>query len=135
MSVLDLASKETPVPDGAAFSTVLSELWISFVSLTRSHLGALQTTGRIPQVKVLETSPNSFIAGDLNGNIAIMLNIASGLGAYETKSCGGPAERGSWRLNADGSASVGNGEDEDMELAVEFFARKLMADRSEGATL
>ncbi len=134
MSEIDLVPRQVSEIEDGASGLVLAELWTSFVSLTRSHLAALQTTGRLTQVKVLETSPMSFIAGDLDGNITVTITPGKGLGTYEAKSCGGPKAKGSWQLNANGTACVGDGKEEDMELAVELFAQKLVAARSEGAT-
>jgi hypothetical protein len=134
MSAGSLNTEEAITPGIALPSQVLPELWISFVSLTRSHLGALQTISKLPQVKLQETSPNSFILGDLDGNVAVSVNPATGVGSYETRNCGGPSVKGSWQLKTNGTAAVGDSEEEDMELAVEFFAQKLVAARSEGAT-
>ncbi len=132
MSATPLTAEAMPATASADLTPVLAELWISFVSLMRSHLATLQTLGSLLQVKLLETAPNSFIAGDLNGNIAVSFSPADGSGVYEIKSCGAPTDKGTWKLNLAGTALIGSGEDEDMELAVEFFAQKLMAARSEG---
>ncbi len=135
MSGATLSSEEMPLPPASDPGLVFRELWISFIGLTRSHLAALQIIGTLPQVKVIETSVNSFIAGDLDGNIAVSLDTAGGRGSYELKSCGEASDKGSWQLHADGTACVDDGKNEEMELAVELFAQKLVAARLEGATL
>jgi hypothetical protein len=114
---------------------VLRELWISFVGLTRSHLAALQTTGKLGKVMIQETTASSFVEGDLDGNIAVSISPLDGRGTYEMKSCGEPSDRGTWRLLVDGTACVNDGSVEEMELAVEFFAQKLVAARLKGANL
>lgn len=134
MSAFMLAPDKLPTATEPASASVLAELWISFVGLTRSHLAALQTNGQLLKVKVTETSSNSFIAGDLDGNVEVTLSFAYGRGAYAMKNCGGAPAKGSWQLHGDGTASVDDGGKEDMELVVEFFARKLVAARLEGAT-
>ena len=134
MSAFMAPPEKLPAAMEPASSRVLAELWTSFVGLTRSHLAALQTNGQLLQVKVTETSVNSFIAGDLDGNVAVTLSSADGRGTYEMESCGGAPAKGSWQLYGDGTASVDDGGKEDMELAVEFFARKLVAARLKGAT-
>ncbi len=134
MSASSLTTEKATTPGTALSSQVLPQLWISFVSLTRSHLGALQTISKLPHVKLQETSPNSFILGDLDGNVAVSVNPATGVGSYETRNCGGTAVKGAWQLKINGTAAIGDSKEEDMELAVEFFAQKLVAARSEGAT-
>ena len=115
---------------------ILPELWISFVGLMRSHLAALQLTGKLLQATVVEASPSSLTLGDLNANITVSLppNLL-GLGTHQLRSCGGPNLRGTWQLRTDGTATVGQGSRQDMELAVELFARMLMAGQSEGKNL
>lgn len=134
MNTFTLASEKLPCVTQPASADILAELWISFVSLTRSHFAALHTTRVLPQVKLLESSANSFIAGDLHGNISVTFSSADGRGAYEMKSCGGGSAKGSWQLYGDGTASFDDGGREDMELAVEYFGRKLVAARLKGAT-
>lgn len=116
-------STETLTPP---IAPVMPELWISFVSLMRSHLGALQTTGKMLDVKLVENSPISFTMGDLDGNVFVSISLASGAGTYEVRSCGGPSDRGSWQLFPDGTTRLNSDAPEDLELSVEAFARKLL---------
>jgi hypothetical protein len=107
-------------------SAVTKELWTSFVGLMRSHLGALQTMGKLVQVRLVETSPNSFTMGDLSGNLMLSLND-TGRGKYQLQRCGTASDQGDWTLHRDATVCVDQGAPEDMELAVEAFCRKLWA--------
>jgi hypothetical protein len=124
------AVSEETVPNSAA---VTAELWISFVALLRSHLGALQVTGKLVLAMLVETSSTSLRMGDLSGNIELTLSPTSGAGTYQQQRCGETSERGSWMLNADATAGIDNQARMDMELVVEAFARKLLVG-SQGET-
>jgi hypothetical protein len=108
-------------------SAVTAELWISFVALLRSHLGALQTTGKLVRVMLVETSDTSLRMGDLSGNLELTLSMTTGAGTYQKQRCGETTERGSWMLNPDATAAIDNQAPMDMEFIVEAFTRKLLA--------
>jgi hypothetical protein len=108
-----------------ASASVTAELWISFVALLRSHLGALQTTGKLARVMLVETSSRSLRVGDLSGNLELTLDLATGAGSYQQQRCGEITERGSWTLHPDATAGIDNKTPLDMEFVVEAFAYKL----------
>ncbi len=120
---MSAALSEGTVPNPTA---VIAELWISFVSLLRSHLGALQITNKLANVKLVETSGTSLRIGDLSGNVELVLNLSSGKGKYQQLRCGEATGRGDWMLNPDATASIDGDLPTDMELVVEAFARKLI---------
>lgn len=106
-------------------SPVLAELWISFVALTRSHLGALQTIGKLSKAVLSEESTNSFVLRDLSRRLSLEISLGTGGGTYKVERMGNMLQHGSWVLHEDATVRIDEGVSEDMELAVEAFARKL----------
>ncbi len=104
---------------------VLSELWISFVSLLRSHLGALQTTGKLAQAEFVMLSEGEIEIVDLARTLHVSLQTASGSGEWGLRRMGEMIAAGAWTLHSDATASLDQGRLQDMELAVEALVEKL----------
>ena len=109
---------------------VLTELWISFVSLLRSHLGALQVTGRLAQAVFSQLTPSSIEIVDLSRILHLDLQMASGFGEWSLTRLGEMIAAGEWRLHGDATVTIDGHSPLDMELAVEEFTRKLWAKTS-----
>jgi len=123
-------SSATLNPIAAAPSTdeaVRAELWISFVSLMRSHLGALQTSGKLAKATLLEDTPTSLRVNDLSRALTLKVEMLSGDGQWQVSRMGKAIHTGRWCLNPNATVVIDNDAVEDMELAVEAFARKLWA--------
>ncbi len=116
-------------------SRVIPELWISFVALMRSHLGALQTTGKLSNATLSEGSVNSFTIHDLSRKLDMTITLETGHGTYKIERIRQTLRQGSWQLNADATVEIDEGALADMELGVEEFARRLWAAPAEGVTL
>ena len=103
---------------------VRRELWISLVALLRSHLAALEVTGRLNGVRFHESQQEFEVIMRTAGAIlTIRFDPESGIGIWtEFK---GRQTMGSWTMSTGGDFAV----DEqmmDMEFAVEHFAAKLV---------
>ena len=117
------ASREPAEADGL----VIGELWVSFVSLLRSHLGALQTTGKLAQANFVPISQSEFEVVDLARTLHITLQVTSGEGEWSLRRMGDMVGAGSWMLYPEATAVIDQGKILDMELAVEAFIEKLWA--------
>jgi hypothetical protein len=113
---------------------VLTELWISFVSLLRSHLGAMQVTGRLAQAVCSQLTPSSIEVADLSRTMHLELQTASGLGEWSLTRLGEMIAAGDWHLGGDATVTIDGGTAQDMELGVEEFTRKLWAKTAPGGT-
>jgi len=102
---------------------VRRELWISMMSQLRSHLAALEVTGRLNGVRIHE-SPLELEVTVRTGDaiLTIRFDPESGIGIWtEFK---GHQTMGRWTMSTGGDFTL----DEqmmDMEFAVEHFAAKL----------
>jgi len=114
---------------------VLAELWISFVALTRSHLGALQTTGRLAKATLTEADDNSFTVRDLSRSMTLAISLEDGRGTYRVERMGAVLDKGAWMLRADATVLMDSEGPQDMELAIEALARKLWSTPLEGVAL
>ena len=132
-STLDYPADQ--VSAGISELAIIPELWISFVSLMRSHLGALQTMGKLSQATLSEISVNSFSINDLSRQLEMTIILETGHGTYRINRIRQTLQQGSWQLHADATVKIDQGALEDMELGVEEFARRLWATPSEGVTL
>jgi hypothetical protein len=106
---------------------VRAELWISFVSLLRSHLGALQTSGKLAQAVFSSLTVSSVEVADLSRTLHISLLSASGEGEWSLTRLGDMIAAGTWVLRPDAMVTIDGATAQDMELGVEEFARKLWA--------
>jgi hypothetical protein len=103
---------------------VRRELWISMVSLLRSHLAALELTGRLSGVHIIEPPQEWEVnVRTANAILTIRFDPESGIGIWTEYK--GRQTMGSWTMNTGGEIAL----DEqmmDMEYAVEHFAAKLV---------
>ena len=103
---------------------VRRELWTSFVGLLRSQLGALQVTGRLNGVELVESTLELEVnVRTSTAILTIRFDAESGIGIWTEYK--GRQTIGSWSMTTGGSFAV----DEqmmDMEFAVEYFAAKLV---------
>ena len=106
---------------------ILSELWISFVSLLRSHLGALQVSGRMVQAVFTNLGPSSIEIADLSRVMHLSLQLNSGAGEWSLTRLGAMIAAGEWTLHSDATATIDGSRRQDMELAVEELTSKLWA--------
>ena len=104
---------------------ILAELWISFVSLLRSHLGALQTTGKLAQAVFTQLTPSAIEVADLSRVLHLDVQMTSGSGEWSLTRLGEMIAAGDWRLYGDATVIIDGGAPQDMELAVEEFTRRL----------
>ncbi len=125
LPILDPVAGGSPGERSEADDLVLAELWISFVSLLRSHLGALQTTGKLVQATFVALSPQEIEIVDLARTLHITLQASSGDGEWSLRRMGEMIAAGNWLLRSDATATIDHGRPVDMELAVEAFAEKL----------
>ncbi len=103
------------------------ELWISFTSLLRSHLGALQTSGKLAQAVFSNLNATSVEVADLSRTLHISLQSSTGEGEWSLTRLRTMIAAGSWMLRPDAMVSIDGHAQQDMELGVEEFARKLWA--------
>lgn len=107
------------------FNTLVrQELWKSFIGLLRSHLAALEVTGRLNGVRIHE-SPDELevVVRTASAILTVRFDAESGIGIWTEYK--GHQRLGSWTLSTGGDFAV----DEqmmDMEYAVEHFAAKLV---------
>ena len=103
---------------------VRRELWISMVSLLRSHLAALEITGRLSGVHIIEPPQELEVnVRTASAILTIRFDPESGIGIWTEYK--GHQMMGSWTMNTGGQIAL----DEqmmDMEFAVEHFAAKLV---------
>ncbi|HEY0308018.1 MAG TPA: hypothetical protein VGB94_07645 [Acidobacteriaceae bacterium] len=103
---------------------VRRELWTSFVGLLRSHLGALQVTGRLYGAQFVEATQELEVNVRTAGAIlTIRFDPESGTGIWTAYK--GHQAMGSWSMTTGGSIAVDE-QAMDMELAVEHFAARLV---------
>jgi hypothetical protein len=107
------------------FNTLVrQELWKSMMGLLRSHLAALEVTGRLNGVRIHESPDELEVTVRTAAAIlTIRFDAESGIGIWI--SFKGRQTMGSWTLTTGGDFAV----DEqmmDMEFAVEHFAAKLV---------
>jgi len=136
-AMLDL-TLDAPVAQAASSVSelaVIPELWISFVSLMRSHLGALQTTGKLSKATLSEGAANSFTIHDLSRRLDMTIALETGHGTYRIDRMRQTLQQGSWQLAADATIQIGGHSFGDMEFGVEEFARRLWATQTEAVTL
>ena len=112
---------------GTKDELVLGELWISFVSLLRSHLGALQVTGRMAQAVYSSLGLSSVQVADLSRVMHLSLQLNTGAGEWSLTRLGEMIAAGEWTLHADATVSIDGAARQDMELAVEELTSKLWA--------
>ena len=100
------------------------ELWISMVSLLRSHLAALEVTGRLSGVQIIEPPQELEVnVRTATAILTIRFDPESGIGIWtEFK---GRQTMGSWTMST-GSMFAVDEQMMDMEFAVEHFAAKLI---------
>jgi hypothetical protein len=115
-------------------AAVRAELWISFVSLLRSHLGALQTSGKLSQAVFAQLTHSSVEIADLSRTLHLSLQSNTGEGEWSLTRLREMIGAGRWLLSADARVTIDGGEHEDMELAVEAFARKLWSRAAQDKT-
>ncbi len=127
MPILDPVAGGLPGEATRADELVLGELWISFVSLLRSHLGALQTTGKLAQAHFVALSEFEIEVVDLARTLHLNIHAASGEGEWSLKRMGEMIAAGGWVLRTDASASLDQREVGDMELLVEALVARLWA--------
>lgn len=111
--------------DPAGNEAVLAELWISFMSLLRSHLGALQTTGKLAQAVFSSATPQGLEVADLARTLRLSMQPLSGEGAWSLTRIGVMIGAGVWLLRPDATVVIDGNKAQDMELAVEEFLRSL----------
>jgi hypothetical protein len=121
-----LESSSDPVDNaGSGDELVIAELWISFASLLRSHLAALQITGKLGQAMFSNLSASSFEVADLSRTLHLNLQSASGAGEWSLTRLRTMIAAGTWQLHPDATVAIDGGRAQDMELAVEGFVAKL----------
>ena len=107
------------------FNTLVrQELWKSMMALLRSHLAALEVTGRLDGARIHE-SPQELevVVRTATAILTIRFDAESGIGIWTEYK--GHQTMGSWTMSTGGQFAV----DEqmmDMEYAVEHFAAKLV---------
>jgi hypothetical protein len=103
---------------------VRRELWISMMGLLRSHLAALEVTGRLNGVRIHEAPEGLEVnVRTATAILTIRFDPESGIGIWTEYK--GQQTMGSWTMSTGGQFAV----DEqmmDMEFAVEHFAAKLV---------
>jgi hypothetical protein len=100
------------------------ELWISMVALLRSHLAAMEVTGRLAGVRIHEAPQQwELTLRTASAILTIRFDPESGIGIWTEYK--GHQTMGSWTMSTGGEFAL----DEqmmDMEFAVEHFAGKLI---------
>jgi hypothetical protein len=125
-SIVEDFLKEKPVQDlQTEFNALVrQELWKSMIALLRSHLAALEVTGRLNGARLHE-SPQEWevVVRTVAAILTIRFDPESGIGIWTEYK--GRQRLGSWTMSTGGEFAV----DEqmmDMEYAVEHFAAKLL---------
>jgi len=110
-------------PQSDRNTLIRHELWVSMVSQFRSHLAALEISGKLGGVKIDEPFENEVFISTAAEILSIWINTESGIGSWLVINVDETA--GPWSMSTDGNITL-DGENLDVELAVERLAAKLV---------
>jgi hypothetical protein len=102
---------------------IRQELWVSMVSLFRSHLAAMELSGRLSGVKIDELFDIEVFISATTGILSIWINVEDGSGSWNAITNEQTVEP--WSMSTDGIITL-NGERLEMEFAVERLAAMLL---------
>ena len=112
-------------PQSERNTMVRHELWVSMVSLFRSHLATLEMLGSLSGVKIDEPFDNEVFIGSSAGVLSIWLNTESGEGSLRIITASVDAAE-PWSMSTDGTITMFGESLDDMEIAVELVVATLM---------
>ena len=111
------------LPQSEQDTTMRHELWVSMVSLFRSHLAALERSGKISSVKLDELFDNEIYINTDTEVLSIWLETISGKGSWSVITNKLDMTE-PWFMSADGKVELSR-ESMDVPTAVEKLIEKL----------